>query len=166
MPTHTSNRKRGKAGLALAPAVPLAIALIHGALIPPKPGGQLIEGPNEEELVTQPVKCEEPLEGFEACHSKYPAGCSTGGKYDPYLNLLKNQTAFTGAPVRFLTGQSDFVALEKKIPSDLGKDNHADDKDALAQAGEGKLHGVIGYLYDAKPEDKESSNCELPRDTP
>jgi hypothetical protein len=165
MATTNTSRKRLGPVATLAPAVPLAIALIHGALIS-GPGSKPPANPNEEELVTTTVTCQEPIEGFEACHSQYPAGCSLGGAYDPYLNLLKNQTVFQGAqPAKYFSSENDFAALEKEIPADLGKSNHVDAKDALNKAGEGQLHGVIGYLYDAKAEDKESSNCELPRDT-
>ena len=158
----SSGPKRKKGGMALAPAVPLAIALAHGALTKP---GKLIENPTPEQLITSPVECEEPIEGFEACHSQYPAGCSLKGTYDPFLNRLKNKLLLTGThPEKFLTSTVDFNALEKEIPSDLGKTNHDEAKDTLAKAGEGKLHGVIGYLYDAKAEDAESSNCELSRD--
>lgn len=157
-----NKRKRGKTVMGIATAAPLAIALVHGAL---KPGGKLVENPTPEELLATPVKCEEPIEGFEACHSQYPAGCSLAGPYDPFLNDLKNQLLLTGShPVKFFTSTADYKVMEKEIPSDLGKSNHVDAKDVLAKAGEGKLYGVVGYLYDAKAEDKESSNCELPRD--
>lgn len=161
----TGNKpKRGKTALGIAAAAPLALALVHGAM---KPSNTLVENPTAEELVTTSVKCEEPIEGFEACHSKYPAGCSDKGTYDPRLNELKDKPLGEDKnAVKFFTSTADYAALEKEIPSDLGKNNHADTtiQAALAQAGEGQLHGVIGYLYDAKAEDKESSNCELPRD--
>jgi hypothetical protein len=158
----TTTRKRRGPAIAVAPILPLALALIHSALI--GSGSKTVTAPKEEELATTVVTCQEPIEGFEACHSQYPAGCSLGGAYDPYLNLLKNQTVFSGTPVKFFTREDDYAVLEKKIPSELGKSNHTDVKDKLSSAGEGKLHGVVGYLYDAKAEDKESSNCELPRD--
>jgi hypothetical protein len=154
-------KRRGPA-VALATAVPLAIALIHSAMTP---GNKVVGNPTEEELTTTSVTCQEPIEGFEACHSQYPAGCSLGGTYDPYLNFLKNETVFKGTqPSKYFKSENDFAALEKEIPAELGKSNHASAQEALKKAGEGELHGVIGYLYDAKAEDKESSNCELPRD--
>src|SRR5437016_1452115 len=62
---------------------------------------------------------------------------------------------------------ADYSDLEKRTPKELGKSNHLDLKDQLAAMGEGRPHAVIGYLYYAKQEGAESSNCELtsPDDT-
>jgi hypothetical protein len=56
-----------------------------------------------------------------------------------------------------------FDPLNEKVPkTGLTKDNHGDFKDQFDQAKEGQLFGILGYLYYAKAESQESSNCELP----
>jgi hypothetical protein len=84
------------------------------------------------------------------------------------LNYLKNQhPALNSTPVKFLTSPADYKDLDSRTPKELAKTNHLDLKDDLAKMGEGQEYGVIGYLYYAKQEGAESSNCELtaPDDT-
>lgn len=149
-------KKKSKVVLAAVPAVPLALALVYSALIPgsAKPTGAVTKGP---------VQCEEPIEDFRACHSEYPSGCSAKGTdYDFYLNLLKNQTKWASSQVVTVRDSLDqYKQLESQVPDQLGKRNHQDFAEPLAKAGEGKLNGVVGYLYGAKAEGKESSNCQL-----
>jgi hypothetical protein len=117
---------------------------------------------------TAAAKCEEVLENATECHSGYPTGCSPTGKYDGYLNYLKNQhPALNSTPVKFLTSPADYKDLDSRTPKELAKTNHLDLKDDLTKMGEGQEYGVIGYLYYAKQEGAESSNCELtaPDDT-
>jgi hypothetical protein len=146
----------------VGPAIPLAIALLGGALLP---GGKpaITTGPSTTPGAVVAVKCEEGIEDFRACHSEYPTGCTiSGSAYDPWLNLMKNQTQWsTLQPAKVITSLQEVLDLEGKIPSGLGKGNHGDNEDALRALGEGQIFGVLGYLYDIKVEGAESSNCQL-----
>ena len=69
----------------VAPLVPAALAVAAHVATPTTPGLAT--------LTTQSItatKCEETAD-FHACHANYPTGCSPSGKYDAYLNYLKNQ---------------------------------------------------------------------------
>jgi hypothetical protein len=150
-----------KAVTSAATMIPLAIGLLSTAIMPPAKGGG---GPTVSGSATtvEAVACGEGIEDFRACHTAYPTGCSSSGNYDPYLNLMKNQLSWaTTQPEGFFTTLQEYQDLEAKLPDDLGKSNHGDNLAALANLGEGKIHGVIGYLYDIKVEGKESSNCQL-----
>ena len=150
-----------KAITSAATMIPLAIGLLSTAVISPPKGGR---GAAVTGLPTtvEAVACGEGVEDFRACHTAYPTGCSSSGNYDPYLNLMKNQISWTSTqPEGFFTTLQDYQQLEAKLPDGLGKSNHGDNLTELANLGEGKIHGVIGYLYDLKVEGKESSNCEL-----
>lgn len=151
----TSKKKVAAAG-ALA-AVPLAIALINHALLPREPGEPAAK------RTAAAVACEEEVEDLYACHSVYPTGCSPTGKYDGYLNLLKNELPGAADHAQKYLTEADFETLEKALPADLKKSNHADFKDELKKQGEGELRGIVGYLYDAHVQDPESSNCGAPR---
>jgi hypothetical protein len=116
------------------------------------------------------VLCEGDISDAEACHSHYPSGCSTGqtakNAYDFTLNVLKNEVKWTSnQPGQFRNSLAEFNTLEAKLPQDLGPRNHDKYRSMLSQAGEGSIQGVVGYLYGAKAEAEESSNCKLP-DTP
>jgi hypothetical protein len=154
---------QGSATRTIAPMIPLAIALLHTAVVSP-PGGGAPEGPPVPTTV-EAVKCGEGVEDYRACHTAYPTGCSSNGNYDPYLNLMKNQTTWASMqPDQVFTSLPEILQLEAKIPPGLGKSNHGDNLTQLAALGEGKIHGVVGYLYDIKVEGKESSNCQLEDD--
>lgn len=149
----------------VGPAIPLAIALLYNAVVSPTKGGggAVPIGPSAK---VEAVVCGESVEDFNACHSEYPTGCSASGSYDPYLNLMKNQTAWRSmTPEKYFTGLQDFDQLERQLEqlpgAGLSKSNHGDYLTQLADMGEGRIHGVIGYLYDIKVEGKESSNCQL-----
>lgn len=164
MPT-AKTKGPGKVTKTIAPIAPLALALIVGNAVIPNTGSKLVE--NSTNLAGA-VQCEEGIENSTECHSSYPTGCSPSGNYDGYLNVLKNQEPPRDSqPVRVLTSLKDYSDLESKTPTDLGKSNHLDKKDALAVLGEGRPYAVIGYLYYAKQEGAESVNCELtaPDDT-
>jgi hypothetical protein len=157
--SHTAARR-------VAPLLPLAIALLSNAVIAPPHGKTAALGANP---AVEAVACNESIEDFHACHSAYPTGCNASGRYDPYLNLLKNQTRWkSNQPKRFLTSLDDYEKLERQteqLPGDgLGPGNHGNYLTQLAALGEGQIHGIIGYLYDAVPEGKESSNCQLDDD--
>lgn len=146
----------------MAPFVPLAIALLATrALIPYGTGKPAPEANIAEPTVA--AKCDD-VADFRQCHSDYPNGCSFSGGYDAYLNLLKNQDTPPPPPAtatRFLTSLQDFQALEAATPAELNRNNHSEFKDALAKLGEGRVYGVVGFLYYAKESGMESSNCEL-----
>src|SRR6185437_7514705 len=148
---------------AIAGVVPLAIALVYNALVPgsPAPSGAVMNAA---------VMCEGDISDAEACHSQYPSGCSAGKlskvPYDFTLNVMKNEVKWVSEqPSQWRTSLSEFQTLENSLPSGLQPKNHGDYVDPLKQLGEGKIEGVVGYLYGAKPEGSETSNCGLP-DTP
>lgn len=152
----TKPSRRGRVTRTAAPFAPLALALLmQNAVLP---GG----GSGAKEHGSEAAICEDDIEGFRGCHSEYPTGCTKAGRYDAYVNLLKNQLVPpTTAPFQFL-GQSDFAGLEKNTPQELTRGNHADLKDDLAKLGEGRVFGVNGYLYYAqKGGTSESANCQL-----
>lgn len=154
----------GKATRTLAPLAPLALALLVSNAVIPNTGNKLAN-PGDPSAA---VECDSGLENFTECHSEYPTGCSPTGKYDAYLNLLKNQEPpRNSVPLKVFTSMKDYADLENRTPKELGKSNHADLKEQLAAMGEGRPHAVIGYLCYAKQEGAESSNCELtaPDDT-
>jgi hypothetical protein len=145
--------------------IPLAIALLASAVLPSgKVGGPVATvGPS---ATIEAVKCGESVEDFHACHSEYPTGCTiSGSAYDPYLNLLKNQTTWAASqPQEIFTSLQQIQQLEANLPAGLTQKNHGDNFTQLATLGEGKIHGIVGYLYDIKVEGKESSNCQLDDD--
>ncbi len=150
----------------VAPFAPIALALLMSRAVIGPPGGAPA-GPSAPGAPVA-VACEE-VQDFEDCHSRYPAGCTQGsGKpnYDAYLNLLKNQLIppASASPVKFLLAKADYDQLNSKVPAQLGGKNHADFTDVLSAAGETQIYGVIGYLYYAKAEGAETSNCQLPQD--
>jgi hypothetical protein len=163
MPQPPKRGKAGPAALGAAGLAPLAIALLVGNATIPSKGSKVVS--------TDPVaaaQCEEGIENFHECHASYPSGCSPTGKYDGYLNYLKNQNPPRDSkPALVFTSLNDYHDLESRTPKELGKSNHADLKDQLAAMGEGHPAAVIGYLYYVKQEGAESSNCELtaPEDT-
>jgi hypothetical protein len=144
----------------VAPFAPLVLALTMGHLAATAPSGEAVAEMEVPDNVTA-VKCVEPIPDFQRCHDKYPTGCSAAGGYDPYLNFLKNVLPQgPQTPVKYLT-KADYDALNQGTPSGLGKTNHADFKDDFEKLGEGKIYGVIGYLYYSQPGGQESSNCGL-----
>jgi hypothetical protein len=156
-------KKAGSAALGAAGLAPLAIALLVGNATIPSSGSKVVS--NDP---AAPVQCEAELENFHECHASYPSGCSPTGKYDGYLNYLKNQhPPRDSQPAAVFTSLADYQKLESNTPKTLGKSNHLDLKDQLAAMGEGHPAAVIGYLYYVKQEGAESSNCELtaPEDT-
>jgi len=153
----------------VAPFAPLALALLMNAV----PTGNSTTQPAGQELSggtgATPAKCDE-VTDFQDCHSRYPTGCSAAGRYDAYLNLLKNDLIPPPPPstaVKFLA-QQDYAGLDAGIPSGLTNSNHGDFQDQLNKMGEGQTFGVIGFLYYYQPTSAESSNCDLtgPSDDP
>src|SRR5215469_3526406 len=160
MPPGRTRSSKRKAVVGLGPAIPLAIALIHNAVLPSAgtTNGSAPVLPTE----IAPVVCEEGLEDFNACHSEYPSGCSASGRYDAYLNVFKNQLEWKDSRVQgWLSTLDDITQVEGRIPAGLGNSNHGDYIDELGAIGEGRIYGVVGYVYAIKAEGKESSNCQL-----
>jgi hypothetical protein len=145
----------------VAPLVPVALALASHIVAPTTPAP----------VAGAPVAAVcDAVADFHECHARYKAGCSSSGKFDAYLNFLKNQLIPPAPPAASLQilSQADFQNLDRNTPSGFGgpAKNHADFKDQLAHLGEGKVFGLIGYLYDARPEGAESSNCQLTSSDP
>ena len=158
MPPQSHRSKTVATGV--GPMIPLAIALLHNAVIPSGVAGPRAN--TEEVASVEPVACGDDIEDYLSCHSEYPTGCNSNGKYDAYLNLLKNQISWSDSQVqKWLTSLDDASVLENSIPAGLGKNNHAEYAEKLRALGEGKMYGVVGYLYGVKGEGKESSNCQL-----
>src|SRR6202795_2857732 len=75
-----------------------------------------------------PVKCPATGMTLKKCHDIFPDGCSAAAKpsYDAYLDFLKDQDpGATLASTKDLV-ESDFPALESKLPKTLNSKNHAD----------------------------------------
>jgi hypothetical protein len=157
MPAQARGSKTG--AKTVAGAIPLGLALLGSAVVSsPKPA----TGPPADTSKVVPVICGEGIEDYLACHSDYPTGCSGTGKYDAYLNEFKNMTPSQPSSVQgWFASLGDLQTLESKLPDGLKSNNHGDFIKQLAALGEGRIHGVVGYLYSAKAEGKESSNCEL-----
>ena len=159
---------RGRATRTIAPMVPLAIALLHSAVISPPKGGGKGAAPAKPAAV-EAVKCGEGIEDFHACHASYPTGCTiSGSAYDPYLNLMKNQVSWSSMdPQQVFTSLSQVQQLEAKLPAiGINQKNHGDKFSQLQALGEGSIFGVAGFLYDVVAEGKESSNCQVDKDPP
>ncbi|HEX9460144.1 MAG TPA: hypothetical protein VGA84_13415 [Thermoanaerobaculia bacterium] len=122
----------------------------------------------------QAETCEDVLDvvgDFSDCHDNFPTGCthSTRPGYDAYLNYLKNQVVSPTPPQGDRLSADGFAVLEENLPPTLGTRNHADHAVELAQAGEGQVREVVGFLYyfenTGKPRrhqtNGETSNCQL-----
>ncbi len=158
MPTSGSGN-RGTISRRVAPFAPLALALLlQRAVIPGGSGGSGGEVEHGEEAAV----CSDDIEGFRGCHSEFPTGCSKAGKYDAYLNLLKNQLVPPKSDPEGMLAKKDFARLDHSTPKELTRGNHSDFKDDLGKLGEGHVFAVNGYLYYAqKGGTSESSNCQL-----
>ena len=107
------------------------------------------------------------------CHPGFPTGCTHAQhpRYDAYLNFLKNQQPARDLPSDRVFEMSDFVSLEEKIPSGMGKANHAQFANQLAELGnglgEGNIYAVVGFLYFVEDtavtshHRGETCNCQL-----
>ncbi len=142
----------------VAPFAPVALALLLSRVL--VPGSQ----PEETGLVA--VKCDpDDFEHTLDCHSRHPSGCSKGGRYDPLLNLLKNQLIPPPAAedrIRLLNAD-DFQRMDESLPEDLEEKGRSDEgvRTALGRLGEGNVAGMIGYLYYVTKTGAESSNCQM-----
>ncbi len=105
-------------------------------------------------------KCEQEISNATQCHKQYPAGCSTGGHYDTYVNYLKNRVIEPQATARVLTA-AELSRLDRSIPSTLTRDNRALFIQTLTTLGEGSIVELTGYLYAASAMGATSANCQL-----
>ena len=122
----------------------------------------------------QAVNCDSGLTS-DTCHAQNPTGCTNAKRleYDPYLNFLKNQTLAADVVPDGPLNDGDFQSLEEQTPSDIGRNNHADFANDLANLHEGNIFAMVGYLYFAEdtgrttrerggPDAKgETCNCQL-----
>lgn len=158
MPTRTNSN--GVFARRIAPFAPLAIGLLlSNAVITPRDGIRRDLG-----TATAVAVCDE-VEDFRGCHEEYPTGCtkSERGHYDAYLNALKNavkSSKWSKSGVEYLS-LADFRKKDRAMPANLKKGNHEQFKTELAALGEGRLYGIVGYLYYAELMAEESSNCQL-----
>jgi hypothetical protein len=141
----------------VAPFAPLALALAMNAVPSHTARPQEAEVPQEVTAAT----CDEVLD-FQDCHTRYPTGCSAAAGYDAALNLLKNVLIPPPGPdpQKYLT-MDDFKNLDTNTPSGLSARNHADFGEDLQKMGEGKIFGIVGYLYYFQHTGAESTNCQL-----
>ena len=119
-----------------------------------------------------PVKCPATGMTLKKCHAQFPDGCSSAKtpNYDAYLDFLKDQDPGAAMASTKDLVESDFPALESKLPGTLTDKNHADSASDFAGLGEGNIHTVIAYLYFAEDTSKstptipaiaETCNCRL-----
>jgi hypothetical protein len=168
---------KSKVASRLLPVAPLALAVLaQTGIVGHGPGtGSGGAAPPDAQAVnsaTQPVKCgSDGITDYQECHDRFPTGCSQGGKYDGYLNSLKNRLfdpatepkhSFAAGPSAGAgPGVHNLVDLEKQLPKDLTKNNHEQFKTEMGKLGEGDVSALSGYLYYAKNGGSESSNCLL-----
>src|SRR5438105_13343609 len=70
----------------VAPFAPLVLALLLSRAV--LPSG---EEPPETTGAVAAAKCDDEVDNFQACHERFPTGCTQAGTYDAYVKLLKNQ---------------------------------------------------------------------------
>src|SRR5256885_14000450 len=69
----------------VAPFAPLVLALLLSRAV--LPSG---EEPPETTGAVAAAKCDDEVDNFQACHERFPTGCTQAGKYDPDVKLLNN----------------------------------------------------------------------------
>lgn len=150
----TPTRVKNKGLVAAAAAIPIALTVASNTSGPPT-------SPTELQAVTCPAS----VKSIKDCHPAFPVGCSDSKSpnYDAYLNFMKNKIpgpALLKNPANM--DESDFDDLNKNTPASLTPGNHAELADKLKELGEGQVRSVVAYLYFAKTNPGESSNCQLP----
>src|SRR2546425_12087278 len=87
----------------VAPFAPLVLALLLSRAV--LPSG---EEPPETTGAVAAAKCDDEVDNFQACHERFPTGCTQAGKYDPHGNLLNNQLTgpSSSEPASFLDLQN------------------------------------------------------------
>jgi hypothetical protein len=174
-------RRSGSAVRTIAPAIPLAIALLHGAVT----SNQSLSAAGHLSAETAVDRAHELAENASAasthqcenisnaqqCHTTYPEGCTDSARpntYDAYLSYLKNvlptpqsSEAKVAATLRTL---DDFQAFDQKsIALELGKQKQKNFANELAEIGQGNIYQAVGYIYYAIPGGVETCNCKLKR---
>ncbi|MBL8178648.1 MAG: hypothetical protein JNK48_28500 [Bryobacterales bacterium] len=152
---------KNNSGVKLAPFVPLALGLLMQNAVLPDGRARIDKTVSKAPI----VECED-VESFVDCHNDYPTGCTDkpGGRYDPFLNLMKNQllpAPADPAALPYLNSSADFAKLDRKLPEGLGKKNHGDFQKELAAMGEGQIIASVGFLYYLQEGTAETSNCKL-----
>ncbi|HYL06342.1 MAG TPA: hypothetical protein VE075_09900 [Thermoanaerobaculia bacterium] len=158
-------QRKGAVSRRLLPYVPVALGVLAQTGIVGSGGGTAATTATAAAVAPgdiQPKTCADDIADYRECHSTYPTGCSASGKYDGYLNWLKNldfdpQQAPAGEPLT----PEDLVGKDKGLPDGLAKANHEQFRQQLETLGEGEAHVLVGVLYYAKAGGKESSNCGL-----
>src|SRR2546422_9902715 len=64
----------------VAPFAPLVLALLLSRAV--LPSG---EEPPETTGAVAAAKCDDEVDNFQACHERFPTGCTQAGKYDAYV---------------------------------------------------------------------------------
>jgi hypothetical protein len=137
---------------------PLALAVLAQVGVIGHGGGT---GATVAPTSTQAARCGTGIADSQACHDRYPTGCSAAGGYDGYLNSLKNQLVDPAGDPQHVFHVPDLVELEKQVPAELTKVNHETLEGQMGALGEGEVASLNGYLYYAKNGGAESSNCLL-----
>ena len=106
------------------------------------------------------VQCDESVKDARTCHALFPSGCSASGRYDAFLNTLKNQLPSPNMSIVREARVDDLVSLEHRLPT-ITRDNHEQNEQLLRRMGEGQIWAVTGYLTSARREGAESANCQL-----
>jgi hypothetical protein len=120
----------------------------------------------------KPAKCPATGMTLQKCHDTFPDGCSSAKtpSYDAYLDFLKDQDPGAALASTKDLVESDFPALESKLPAGLTSNNHPGFATQFADLGEGNIHTVIAYLYFAEntskgtakvPSIAETANCRI-----
>ena len=106
------------------------------------------------------VQCDQSVKDAKSCHTLYPAGCSASGRYDAFLNTMKNKLPPANAGAVRTVHIHDLVVLERRLPT-ITRDNHEPNEQELRSMGEGQIWAVTGYLASARRSGAESANCQL-----
>src|SRR5256885_13656287 len=69
----------------VAPFAPLVLALLLSRAV--LPSG---EEPPETTGAVAAAKCDDEVDNFQACHERFPTGCTQAGKYEADVKLPKN----------------------------------------------------------------------------
>src|SRR2546428_11570536 len=70
----------------VAPFAPLVLALLLSRAV--LPSG---EEPPETTGAVAAAKCDDEVDNFQACHERFPTGCTQAGKYEADVKLRKDQ---------------------------------------------------------------------------
>src|SRR5207245_11122647 len=77
----------------VAPFAPLVLALLLSRAV--LPSG---EEPPETTGAVAAAKGDDEVDNFQACHERFPTGCTQAGKYETYVNLPQDQLIDPSSP--------------------------------------------------------------------